>query len=86
MTDITTKFRYNVGDLVRVDHQLTYFDDSIRGVAMEVTKVEPVTVEGNTVVMYHTNLPDPVLGTPYNEHELVAGFTPAPRISAKWMD
>ena len=88
MTDatITTKFRYNVGDIVRVDHELTYFDASIRGVAMEVTKVEPITVDGKTEIMYHTNTPDPVLGTPFSEGELVAGFTPPPRLSAKFMD
>lgn len=85
-TQATTRFKYNVGDLVRVDHECTYFDASIRGVEMEIIKVEPVKDGDKTVIMYHTNRPDPVLCTPFAEHELVAGVTPPPRISAKYMD
>ena len=67
--EVITKFK--AGDKVRVKSDLCYFDASIRGVEMEVLKVDRFRAGGKEVVQYHTDRPDPVLGFPYNEDELV---------------
>ena len=71
-----TKFRVNttfrVGQKVRVKHDLGYFSPSIHGRAMTVLDVERTTDDkGREITVYHTDMPDPVLQTPFNEFELV---------------
>lgn len=72
--EVLTKFRK--GDLVRVKHDLDYFDPSVRGVAMEVLDVVREDVDGKEAVFYFTNKPDPVHGGHYNEFELVGANPP----------
>lgn len=74
--EVLTKFR--VGDLVRIDHELTYFDPSVLGVPMEVLRVERITVDGKEAVRYYTDRLDPILQTPYNENELIGVNNPLP--------
>lgn len=66
---VLTKFR--VGDKVRIKHDLSYFDASVRGIEMEIIEVVREDVDGTEAVFYTTNKPDPVHGGFYNEFELV---------------
>lgn len=76
MTDYEVLTKFKVGDLVRVKHDLEYFDATVRGVEMTVIKVDRFRDGDKEVVQYHTDRHDPILGTPYNEDELV-GHTEA---------
>ena len=77
MYEVLTKFR--VGDLVRIKHDLTFFDASVRGKEMEIIEVKREDIDGREAVMYRTNHPDPVHGGFYNEDELVGSNHPLPR-------
>ena len=74
--EVITKFRK--GDHVRIAHDLTYFDASVRGVVMEVVDVVREMVDGKEAVFYTTDRPDPVHGGHYNEYELVGSNEPLP--------
>ena len=68
--EVLTKFR--VGDMVRIKHDLTFFDRTVQGVAMKVTEVARVDVDGSEAVQYRTDRADPIHGAFFNEDELVA--------------